>query len=160
MQQANGLDVRWLDATEAAATAVTLAPTGHRGGSYIATDGAIDPPRTSGAYSLAMQAAGVELRERTAFTALDTGRLHGERVGPDVPRRVGFFWSRSNSRRDGPWGARSFWVAAASVASSRGGSRAPLLLHRDAFATGSLVLVGDPSKDGVAEAARNPESVL
>ena len=65
MQRANGLDVAWLDADEAAATAVTLAATGHRGGSYLATDGAIDPPRNVRAYSLAMQAAGVELRERT-----------------------------------------------------------------------------------------------
>lgn len=72
MQQANGLAVTWLDAAQAAATAVTLLPVGHRGGSYIATDGAIDPPRNVRAYSLAMQAAGVELRERTAFTALRT----------------------------------------------------------------------------------------
>jgi len=72
MQRANGLDVTWLDAAEAAATAVTLSPSGHRGGSYAATDGAIDPPRNVRAYSLAMQAAGVELRERTAFTGLRT----------------------------------------------------------------------------------------
>lgn len=72
MQQANGLDVTWLDAPAAAATAVTLAPDGHRGGSYLATDGAIDPPRNVRAYSLAMQAAGVELRERTTFTGLRT----------------------------------------------------------------------------------------
>lgn len=66
MQRANGLDVEWLDATAAATTAVTLSPEGHRGGSYIATDGAIDPPRNVRAYSLAMQAAGVELRCRIA----------------------------------------------------------------------------------------------
>ncbi len=72
MQRANGLDVTWLGPEEAAATAVTLASTGHRGGSYVATDGAIDPPRNVRAYSLAMQAAGVELRERTAFTRLRT----------------------------------------------------------------------------------------
>ncbi len=70
MQQASGLDVTWLDAAEAAATAVSLSPDGHRGGSFAATDGAIDPPRNVRAYSLAMQAAGVELRERTAFTGL------------------------------------------------------------------------------------------
>ena len=62
---------------EAAATAVTLSATGHRGGSYLATDGAIDPPRNVRAYSLAMQAAGVELRERTAFTGLRTERVAG-----------------------------------------------------------------------------------
>ena len=72
MQRANGLDVTWLDAEEAAAIAVTLSPDGHRGGSFAATDGAIDPPRNVRAYSLAMQAAGVELRERTAFTGLRT----------------------------------------------------------------------------------------
>ena len=77
MQRANGLDVAWLDADEAAATAVSLAATGHRGGSYLATDGAIDPPRNVRAYSLAMQAAGVEVRERTSFTGLRTERVAG-----------------------------------------------------------------------------------
>ncbi len=77
MQRANGLDVAWLDAAEACARAVTLGPDGHRGGSYVATDGAIDPPRNVRAYSLAMQAAGVELRERTTFTRLRTAPLRG-----------------------------------------------------------------------------------
>jgi sarcosine oxidase subunit beta len=72
MQRDNGLDARWLEAPEAATRAVTLSPDGHRGGSYVATDGAIDPPRNVRAYSLAMQAAGVELRERTTFTGLRT----------------------------------------------------------------------------------------
>ena len=83
MQRANGLDVAWLDAASAATAAVTLSPDGHRGGSYVATDGAIDPPRNVRAYSLAMQAAGVELRERTTFTALKTapsGGAGGSRV--------------------------------------------------------------------------------
>ena len=77
MQRANGLDVAWLEASAAAATAITLSPDGHRGGSYIATDGAIDPPRNVRAYSLAMQAAGVELRERTTFTGLRTEPVAG-----------------------------------------------------------------------------------
>jgi sarcosine oxidase subunit beta len=77
MQQAAGLDVTWLDAVAAARTAVTLSAHGHRGGSYIATDGAIDPPRNVRAYSLAMQAAGVELRERTTFTGLLTAPAPG-----------------------------------------------------------------------------------
>ncbi len=72
MQRANGLDVQWLGAGEATTVAGTLAPTGHRGGSYIPTDGAIDPPRNVLAYSLAMRSAGVALRERTAFTGLRT----------------------------------------------------------------------------------------
>ena len=72
MQRAAGLDVEWLEAEAAAARAVTLAPHGHRGGSFIASDGAIDPPRNVRAYSLAMQAGGVELRERTTFTRVRT----------------------------------------------------------------------------------------
>jgi sarcosine oxidase subunit beta len=80
MQHAAGLrDVRWLDAAEAAATVATLSPDGHRGGSFRAADGHIDPPRNVRAYSLAMQAAGVELRERTAFTGLRTS-ADGARV--------------------------------------------------------------------------------
>src|SRR5919109_1220544 len=81
MQQAAGLtDVRWVDAAEATRIAGTLAPSGHRGGSYRDGDGHIDPPRNVRAYSLAMQACGVELRERTALTGLRTsadGRLTG-----------------------------------------------------------------------------------
>jgi sarcosine oxidase, subunit beta len=79
MQQANGLDAMWLDGRQATETAMTLSPIGHRGGTYIATDGAIDPPRNVRAYSLAMQAAGVELRERTAFTGLRTEPAAGGR---------------------------------------------------------------------------------
>jgi sarcosine oxidase subunit beta len=77
MQQAEGLAVQWLEPDEAAATAVTLAASGHRGGSYLATDGAIDPPRNVRAYSLAMQVAGVEVRERTAFTGIRTELVAG-----------------------------------------------------------------------------------
>jgi sarcosine oxidase, subunit beta len=92
MQRAAGLDVRWVDAAGAVELAPTLAPTGHRGGSYIATDGAISPPRNVRAYSLAMQAAGVELRERNAFTGLtvENGRVVGVETsaGPIATDRV------------------------------------------------------------------------
>jgi sarcosine oxidase subunit beta len=77
MQQAEGLDARWLSAADAAAMVPILAPEGHRGGSYIETDGYIDPPRNVRAYSLAMQAAGVELRERTAFMGLTIEAMPG-----------------------------------------------------------------------------------
>jgi sarcosine oxidase, subunit beta len=72
MQQAAGLDVRWLTAADAVAVSPTLAREGHRGGSFAGTDGHIDPPRNVRAYSLAMQQAGVELREGVAFTGLRT----------------------------------------------------------------------------------------
>lgn len=74
MQRSAGLaDVRWLTAEDAVALVPTLAREGHRGGSYRDGDGHIDPPRNVRAYSLAMQACGVELRERTSFTGLRTG---------------------------------------------------------------------------------------
>ena len=72
MQRREGLAVEWLGPDEAAARIPTLSAEGHRGGSFLATDGHIDPPRNVRAYSLAMQRAGVELRERTMFTGLRT----------------------------------------------------------------------------------------
>jgi sarcosine oxidase subunit beta len=89
MQRAAGLDVRWTDADEARAMNPTLAPTGHRGGSYVATDGAIDPARNVLAYTAAMRQAGVDLRERTAFLGLRTEPAGDGRVrvtGVDTPR--------------------------------------------------------------------------
>jgi sarcosine oxidase subunit beta len=97
MQRGEGLAVEWLSATEAAARIPSLSSTGHRGGSFLATDGHIDPPRNVRAYSLAMQQAGVDLRERTAFTGLRTEPTAdaGRRVigvetsaGPIATRRV------------------------------------------------------------------------
>ncbi len=82
MQRRGGLDVSWLGQAEARRVNPTLAETGHRGGSYAATDGAIDPQRNVQAYSLAMQRTGVHLRERTAFEGLRLRR--GRVVGVDT----------------------------------------------------------------------------
>jgi sarcosine oxidase subunit beta len=92
MQRAAGVDVRWVDPDEAVGLDPCLATGSFVGASYLATDGCIDPPRNVRAYSLAMRQAGVELRERTAFTGLRTGpggRLAGVETsaGPiDAPR--------------------------------------------------------------------------
>jgi sarcosine oxidase subunit beta len=72
MQQAAGLDVRWVDAATAATFDSCLDPSTIRGASYAPHDGCIDPVRNVRAYSLAMQTAGVELRESCAFTGLET----------------------------------------------------------------------------------------
>ncbi len=72
MQRSIGLDVGWADRARARRLSPTLAATGYRGGSYVATDGWLDPPRNVDAYLSAMQAHGVELRERTTFTGLRT----------------------------------------------------------------------------------------
>jgi sarcosine oxidase subunit beta len=91
MQRSLGLDVRWLVADEAVGVNPTLSPNGHRGGSFLATDGCIDPPRNVLAYSLAMQRAGVELRERTPFLGLRlraTGRGRRRVTGVETPDGV------------------------------------------------------------------------
>lgn len=92
MQRENGLDARWVSAEEAAELNPTLAPGGFRGASYVSTDGCIDPPRNVRAYSLAMQRAGVDLRERTGFTGLrcSAGRVVGVETqnGPISTGRV------------------------------------------------------------------------
>jgi len=72
MQQRNGLDVRWVDAQEAARLDPCLQPSSFRGASYSPNDGCIDPIRNVRAYSLAMQAAGVEVLEGCVFTGLKT----------------------------------------------------------------------------------------
>jgi glycine/D-amino acid oxidase-like deaminating enzyme len=104
MQRQAGLEVRWVDPGEAVRLDPTLRASSIRGASYAATDGCIDPVRNVRAYSLAMQAAGVELREQCAFTGIETsgtrvtavlttqGRIETERVvltgGPQL-REVG-----------------------------------------------------------------------
>ncbi len=72
MQQNDGLNVSWVDPAEAARLDPALRASSIRGASYAATDGCIDPVRNVRAYSLAMQAAGVELREQCAFTGIET----------------------------------------------------------------------------------------
>jgi sarcosine oxidase subunit beta len=72
MQQGLGLDVRWVDAREATRYDPCLRPSSFRGASYSPKDGCIDPVRNVRAYSLAMQSAGVEVREGCAFTGVDT----------------------------------------------------------------------------------------
>ena len=108
MQRQAGLDVRWVEPGEAARLDPALRESSIRGASYAPSDGCIDPVRNVRAYSLAMQAVGVDLRERCAFTNIETaatasgsrvtavvtdrGRIETERViltgGPQL-RQVG-----------------------------------------------------------------------
>ena len=84
MQREAGLaDVRWVDAAEAARLNPTLDPSAFRGGTYAPGDGCVDPPRNVRAYSLAMQRAGVELRERTAFLGLERSAA-GDVIGVET----------------------------------------------------------------------------
>jgi sarcosine oxidase subunit beta len=90
MQRGVGLDARWVDAAEVRALIPAMAEDGYRGGSYVATDGWVDPPRNVRAYSLAMQQAKVELREGVAFTGLRTrGGRKGRRIVTGVHTTAG-----------------------------------------------------------------------
>ena len=86
MQRAAGLtDVAYVDAAEAARLNPTLDPATFRGGTYAPGDGCVDPPRNVRAYSLAMQRAGVDLRERTPFLGIRTS-ADGSADGRRDPR--------------------------------------------------------------------------
>lgn len=85
MQRAAGLDeVRYVDAAEAARLNPTLDPSAFRGATYAPGDGCVDPPRNVRAYSLAMQRAGVELRERTPFLGIRPS-ADGGVIGVETP---------------------------------------------------------------------------
>ncbi|HSS95115.1 MAG TPA: FAD-binding oxidoreductase [Candidatus Dormibacteraeota bacterium] len=81
MQRRAGVDAHWLEPDEAVHFNPCLERGAFKGASYLATDGCIDPPRNVRAYSLAMQRAGVELREQTQFLGLRTERTaEGEKL--------------------------------------------------------------------------------
>ena len=86
MQQAEGLKVRWVEPAEAVALNPTLAPERFVGATYCAIEGCIDPPRNVRAYVLALQQAGVELRERCECEELlvEDGRVVGVRAGGET----------------------------------------------------------------------------
>jgi sarcosine oxidase, subunit beta len=88
MQQAEGLDVRWVSPREACSLNPTLAEGGFAGASYCPLEGCIDPPRNVRAYLLALRHAGVELRERTACEEIvvEDGRVRGVRAGGELIR--------------------------------------------------------------------------
>jgi glycine/D-amino acid oxidase-like deaminating enzyme len=89
MQKAAGVDARWLEPDAALELNPELARGSFAGASYLATDGCIDPPRNVLAYSLAMQQAGVEVREHTTFVGLRTERAAGGRKLTGVLTRAG-----------------------------------------------------------------------
>ncbi len=70
LQRSLGLDVDWLDPDEVDARATGLAPGCTLGASYAAGDGYLDAPRNVLAYTAALVAFGVDVREHTSFTGL------------------------------------------------------------------------------------------
>lgn len=79
LQHRLGLDVEWLSSDDIDARHTGLAPGVTLGASYAPGDGYIDAPRNVLAYSAALTALGVDVRERCAFTGLRTenGRVVG-----------------------------------------------------------------------------------
>jgi len=73
LQRSLGLDVEWLDADELDSRDTGLANGATRGASYAAGDGYLDAPRNVLAYTAALVALGVEVRERCSFTGLRVG---------------------------------------------------------------------------------------
>ncbi len=79
MQNSLGVAARWLEPGEVDARNPTLAPGQTLGGTFCEDDGYISPPRNVAAYTAALLATGVDIRERVAFTGLSlrAGRLSG-----------------------------------------------------------------------------------
>jgi sarcosine oxidase, subunit beta len=79
LQQTLGLDVEWLSSADIDDRNTGLAPGATLGASYAPGDGYIDAPRNVLAYTAALTAAGVDIRERCSFTGLRTasGRVVG-----------------------------------------------------------------------------------
>jgi sarcosine oxidase subunit beta len=82
LQRSLGLDVEWLDGDDLDARHTGLAPGVTMGASYAPGDGYIDAPRNVLAYTAALIANGVDVRERCAFTGLRT--KGGKVVGVDT----------------------------------------------------------------------------
>lgn len=92
LQRSIGLDVEWLSGGDIDDKVTGIAPGATLGASYAPGDGYIDAPRNVLAYTAALTARGVDVRERCAFTGLRTsgGRVVGvdTSAGPIDTERV------------------------------------------------------------------------
>jgi sarcosine oxidase, subunit beta len=82
LQRSLGLDVEWLSSDDLEVRATGLAPGVTMGASYATGDGYIDAPRNVLAYTAALVATGVDVREHCAFTGLRTNG--GQVIGVDT----------------------------------------------------------------------------
>ena len=71
MQQALGLEVRWVEPAEADQMNPAMAPGQTLGASYAPGDGYVDPPCNVLAYTTALFTSGVLVAEHTSFTGLE-----------------------------------------------------------------------------------------
>jgi sarcosine oxidase, subunit beta len=84
LQRSLGLDVQWLNGDELDDRRTGLAPGVTQGASYAPGDGYIDAPRNVLAYTAALIAFGIAVRERCSFTGLRT--RGGSVVGVDTSK--------------------------------------------------------------------------
>jgi sarcosine oxidase subunit beta len=79
LQRTLGLEVEWLSSADIDDRSTGLSPGVTLGASYAPGDGYIDAPRNVLAYTAALTAVGVDVRERCSFTGLRTagGRVVG-----------------------------------------------------------------------------------
>jgi glycine/D-amino acid oxidase-like deaminating enzyme len=82
LQRSLGLDVEWLSGADIDDRETGIAQGATLGASYASGDGYIDAPRNVLAYTAALTAHGVDIRERCAFTGLRT--VGGRVVGVDT----------------------------------------------------------------------------
>jgi len=82
LQRTLGLEVEWLSGADLDDWQTGLAPGATLGASYARGDGYIDAPRNVLAYTAALTACGVDVRERCTFTGLRT--VEGRVVGVDT----------------------------------------------------------------------------
>jgi sarcosine oxidase subunit beta len=86
LQQRLGLEVQWLAADDVDRLGTGLLPGSTLGASYAPEDGYLDAPRNVLAYSTALTALGVTIREHTAFRGLQIrdGRVVGVETSDGV----------------------------------------------------------------------------
>ena len=163
MQQALGLDVRWVGPDEFDAMNPAMAPRPDPGRRPTPPgDGYIDPPRNVLAYTAALFTSGVEVLERTAFTGLLTVAAAGSpacvRPAGDDRHRSGRAHRRADPGRGRP---------AAGVRIPAGGARHQVVVtepHPD-LAADRLPMVFDvasgiywrPEEGGVLWGMSNPD---
>jgi len=150
MQQELGLPARWVSIDEAVRINPILSKAGHRGGTYLPGDGCIDPARNVRAYSLAMQAAGVELRERTQFMGIRSqAALVGGRKVVGVETSAGPIATERVILTGGPSLRAVGKAAGVSIPTGAARHTVCVLEQHEAFEADPLPIVFDISGEGV-----------
>lgn len=150
MQRRLGLPAKWVSSEDAVQINPILSNDGHRGGTYLPGDGCIDPARNVRAYSLAMQAAGVEVRERTQFTGIRSqAALDGGRKLVGVETSAGPIATERVILTGGPSLRAIGKAAGVSIPAGAARHTVCVLEQHEAFEADRLPIVFDISGDGV-----------